>query len=75
MRYLATVELIDGTFIHLISEFSQQFVPSEKASEVLISVLQQIYALGNFFKSVQFGHLYRKLHNRNLRNSMRKDRI
>ena len=50
MRYLTTVELIDGTFIHLISEFSQQFVPSEKASEVLISVLRQIYALGNFFQ-------------------------
>ena len=50
MRYLATVELIDGTFIHLISEFSQQFVRSEKASEVLISVLQQIYALGFFFQ-------------------------
>ena len=46
MRYLFTVELIDGTFIHLISEFLKQFVRSEKASEVLISVLQQIYALG-----------------------------
>ena len=26
----------------------------------------------SFFKSVQFGHLYRKLYNRNLRNSTRK---
>ena len=50
MRYLFTVELIDGTFIHLISEFLKQFVRSEKASEVLISVLQQIYALGESFQ-------------------------
>ena len=50
MRHLFTVELIDGTFIHLISEFLKQFVRSEKASEVLISVLQQIYALGESFQ-------------------------
>ena len=57
MRYLVTVELIDGTFIHLISEFSQKFVlvitifvRSERASEVLISVLQQIQALGESFQ-------------------------
>ena len=50
MRYLFTVELIDGTFIHLISEFLKQFVRSEKASEVLISVLQQIYAFGESFQ-------------------------
>ena len=50
MRYLVTVELIDGTFIHLISEFLKQFVCSERASEVLISVLQQIYALCESFQ-------------------------
>ena len=31
----------------------KQFVSSEKASEVLISVLQQIYALGKFFQVVR----------------------
>ena len=30
--------------------FLKQFVSSEKASEVLISVLQQIFALGKFFQ-------------------------
>ena len=29
----------------------------------------------SLFKSVQFGHLYRKLHNRNLRNLLRKGRV
>ena len=40
----------DGTFICLISEFSQTYVRSERANEVLISVLQQIYALGESFQ-------------------------
>ena len=51
MRYLVTVEQIDGTFIHLISEFSHTIcIRSERASEVLISVLQQMYALGESFQ-------------------------
>ena len=49
MRYLITIELIDGTFIHLMSKFSQT-ICFERASEVLISVLQQMYALGESFK-------------------------
>ena len=48
MRYLIAVEPIEGTFIHLLSEFSQRIC--ERASEVLISVLQQIYALGESFE-------------------------
>ena len=50
LRYLVTFELNHGTFIHLISEFYQTIFRSEKASEVLISVLQQIYALGESFQ-------------------------
>ena len=34
MRYLVKVELIDGTFIHLISEFSQTIVRGERAGEI-----------------------------------------
>ena len=37
------------SFIYYLS-FLKQFVRSEKASEVLISVLQQIYALGESFQ-------------------------
>ena len=35
---------------HLKLNFLKQFVRSERASEVLISVLQQIYALGESFQ-------------------------
>ena len=50
MRYLITVKLNDGTFIRLISEFSQTNFRSERASEVLTSVLQQIYTLDESFQ-------------------------
>ena len=51
MSYLVTPELIDGTSFHLIYlNFLKQFIRCERASEVLISVLQQIYALGESFQ-------------------------
>ena len=40
---------MEPSFIQYLN-FLKQFVRGEKASEVLISVLQQIYALGNFFQ-------------------------
>ena len=40
---------MEPSFIQYLN-FLKQFVRSEKASEVLISVLQQIYALGKFFQ-------------------------
>ena len=43
------MELSVITYMNLL----KQFVSSEKASEVLISVLQQIYALGKFFQVVR----------------------
>ena len=77
---MVTIELIDGTFIHLISEFSQTIcgslkvsVRSERASEVFRSTTNTLSV--SLSKSVQFIHLNRELHTRNWRNLMRKSHI
>ena len=49
VRYLVTVELIELSFIKHLN-FLKQFFRSERASKVVISVLQQIYALGESFQ-------------------------
>ena len=44
MRYLVTVKLSDGFFLSIwYLNFLQQFVRSERASEVLNSVIQQVF--------------------------------
>ena len=65
-----TIESIDGTFSHLISEFCQA---TFRHSEVFSPSINTLSV--RLFKSVQFGQLYRKLHNNNRMNSTRKSRI
>ena len=49
VRYLVTVELVELSFIKHLN-FLKQFFRNERASKVVISVLQQIYALGESFQ-------------------------
>ena len=53
--------------------FFKQFVNSERASEVFSSATKTLSL--SLSKSVQVGHFYRELYNRNWRNSMIKIRI
>ena len=74
MRYLVTIEFIDWTVIHLISEFPQTICSYWKGERSF--QFYNKYTLSvSLSKSVQFGHLYHKLYNRNWKNSMRKGRI
>ena len=50
MGYLVKVEQIDGTFIHLISEFSQTICSQRKSEQSFDFSLKQIYALGESFQ-------------------------
>ena len=79
MRYLVTVELIDGTFIHLISEFSQKNLFVVKGRAKFSFQFYNKYTLSAspspFNLLCRCPNLYRKLHNRNQRNSMIKGRI
>ena len=70
VRYLVTVKLNDRTFIHLISEFSLTICSKRKSERNFKS--SSTSSLSEF---VQFGHLYRKLHNRNWRNLLKKGRM
>ena len=71
MRYLVTVKLKDGTFTRLISEFSQTICSWWKSEQFYNKYTLSV----SLSKSVQFGHLYRKLHNRNWRNLLKEWRI
>ena len=62
MRHLVTIELIDRAFAHLTPEFSQT-IRSERKSKVFSSTTKML--LVSLSKSIQFRHLYGKLHNRN----------
>ena len=46
MGYLVKVEQIDGTFINLISEFSQTIFSQWKSEQSFDFSLKQIHALG-----------------------------
>ena len=72
VRYLVTIEIIDGTFIHLLSEFSQK-ICSWWTGERNFQFYNKYTLSVSLSMSVQFGHLYSKLHNGNWRNSMRKE--
>ena len=65
-----TIESIHGNFSHLISEVCQT---TFRYSEVFSPSINTLTV--RLFKSVQFGHLYRKLHNKNRMNSTRKSCI
>ena len=55
VRYLVTVELIDGTFIHLISEFSQKNLFVVKGRAKFSFQFYNKYTLSvSLSKSVQF---------------------
>ena len=71
MRYLVTVKLKDGTFTRLISEFSQTICSWWKSEQFYNKYTLSV----SLSKSVQFGHLCRKLYNRNWRNLLRKGPI
>ena len=62
MRHLVTIELIDRAFVRLTPEFSQT-IRSERKSKVFSSTTKKL--LVSLYKSIQFRHLYGKLHNRN----------
>ena len=68
VRYLSIIKLIARTFIYLISNFSQFFFFCLKRwTKTYHTNTPSISPC----KSVQFGHLYCKLHHKNRRNSTR----
>ena len=50
MRYLVTVKLNDGPFIHLITEFSQTICLEWKSEKSFNFSSTKIYALGESFQ-------------------------
>ena len=69
------IELINGTFIHFVSEFTQTICSLKNSERNLPFYTSNTLSWVCLWKFVQFGHFYRRFHIRKRRNSARKNCI
>ena len=66
------IELINGTFIHFVSEFTQTICSLKNSERNLQFYTSNTLSRVSLWKFVQLGHFYRRFHIRKRRNSARK---